>query len=114
VVSYALLGSSISQTRTVRFDTASNVWRLLGTDADLVVPSGPSALAFQGGTLVQVLSMDVFAPALARRWNGSAWSAFTTLTGVNSIEARAVVHQDTLFLGFTQGGSAGVARLNVP
>ena len=34
VVSYALVGSSVSQTRTMRFDTPTNAWRLLGADAD--------------------------------------------------------------------------------
>lgn len=114
VVSYVLATSSTSQTRTVRFDTASNAWRLLGTDADQVVSQRQAALAFQGGTLVQVLPMNN-QTSLARRWNGSAWSAFTTLKGVVSVEARLVVQQDSLFIGFTQpGGSAGVARLDVP
>jgi hypothetical protein len=115
VVTYRKGGSSSSQTRTARFDGTTNRWELAGSEADQVAQGPNAALAFQRGTLVQVISAGNGSPTQGRRFDGTRWSAFTPLAPVESNEARAVVRQDTLFIVYRHPAQvAGVARLNLP
>ena len=114
------IGSQFRQTRVVRFNDTANLWELAGSDADQLTAVQNTALAFQGGTLVQVPvgffanSVDV-TTGQARRFNGTGWSAFTSLQPVSGRNVRAVVRQNALFIVYaTPGASVGVARLNVP
>ena len=123
VVAYGrFLGSQSQTTRVVRFNEAATRWELLGTEQDQLSPQRQTALAFQGGTLVQVAS-GVGQSGLgteARRLNGASWSGLTPLQPVRSAVARAVVDRGVLFIVYTHltdccgPGGAGVARLNVP
>ncbi len=104
----------------MRFNEAANRWELAGAEADQVPNGAHAALAFQGGTLVQLLSRVNSEATQARRFDGARWSAPTSLLPVVSKESRAVVRQDQLFMVYTHdtvccgGSGAGVARLNVP
>lgn len=121
VVAYGkFIGSQIRQTRVVRFNDAATRWDLVGSEADQLTAVQNTALAFQGGTLVQVPvgffanSVD-FTTGQARRFNGTNWSAFTSLQPVSGRNVRAVVRQNALFIVYgTPNASAEVARLNVP
>lgn len=123
VVAYGrFLGSQSQTTRVVRFNEAATRWELLGTEQDQLSPQRQTALAFQGGTLVQVAS-GVGQSGLgteARRLNGASWSGLTPLQPVRSAVARAVVDRGVLFIVYTHlteccgPGGVGVARLNVP
>ena len=114
-VTYTKAGSSSSQTRTARFNVAANLWELVGSEADQLAQGPNTALAFQGGTLVQVVSAVNGSPTQARRFDGTRWGAFTSLPTVESNEARALVRQDTLFIAYRHPAQiAGVARLNLP
>ena len=120
VVAYGkFLGSqSSSTTRIVRFNEAATRWELLGTEQDQLSPRRQTALAFQGGTLVQVASFR--SATEARRFNGASWSGMTPLLPVRSAVARTVVDRGALFIIYTHlteccgPGGVGVARLNVP
>ena len=119
-VTWRKASSGARLTRTARFNVAGNRWDLAGSEADQM-PNGPhAALAFQGGTLVQVLSRVNSEPTQARRFDGTRWSAFTSLLPVQSTETRTVVREDQLFIVYTHdticcsGSGAGVARLNLP
>jgi hypothetical protein len=114
------IGSQIRQTRVVRFNDTASRWELVGSEADQLTAVQNTALAFQGGTLVQV-PVGFFANAVdfttgqARRFNGTSWSALTSLQPVSGRNVRAVVRQNALFIVYgTPNASAEVARLNVP
>lgn len=115
-----LFGSQVRQTRVVRFNDAANRWDLVGSEADQLTAVQNTALAFQGGTLVQV-PVGFFANGVdfttgqARRFTGTSWSAFTSLEPVAGRNVRAVVRQNVLFIVYgTPNASAEVARLNLP
>jgi hypothetical protein len=116
VVSYSKGGPNSFQARTSLFNEAANRWDVVGSEADQVSRRTDLALAFQGGMLVQVASGVDSVATQARRWDGTRWSAFTSLQPVSSLLTRAAVRQDTLFIVYTERGAprAGVARLNVP
>jgi hypothetical protein len=114
------IGSQFRQTRVVRFNDTAARWDLVGSEADQLTTVPNIALAFQGGTLVQV-PVGFFANAVdfttgqARRFNGGSWSAFTSLEPVSGRNVRAVVRQNALFIVYgTPNASAGLARVNVP
>ncbi len=121
VVAYGkFIGSQVRQTRIVRFNDLADRWDLVGSEADQLTAVQNTALAFQGGTLVQV-PVGFFANAVdvttgqARRFNGTGWSAFTSLQPVSGRNVQAVVRQNALFIVYTTpNASAGVARVNVP
>jgi hypothetical protein len=121
VVAYGkFIGSQFRQTRVVRFNDAATRWDVVGSEADQLLAVPNTALSFQDGTLVQ-LSVGFFANSVqtttgeARRFNGSGWSASTSLPPVSGWDVRAVVRQNALFIVYTTPNfTAGVARLNVP
>lgn len=123
VVAYGkFLGSQSNTTRVVRFNEAATRWDLVGREDEQLSPQRSTALAFQGGTLVQVASgigQSGFGTE-ARRLNGASWSGLTPLQPVRSAVARTVVDRGVLFIVYTHlteccgPGGVGVARLNVP
>lgn len=116
VVSYSKAGPNSFQARTSRFNEPDNRWDVLGSEADQVSRRTDVALAFQRGTLVQVASGVESVATQARRWDGTRWSDFSSLQPVLSLQTRALVRQDTLFIVYSErfAPRTGVARLNVP
>ncbi|HEX2546740.1 MAG TPA: Ig-like domain-containing protein [Ramlibacter sp.] len=103
-------------TRVRRFDATTNRWVQVGTDAEQLLPAEEVLVAFQGSSLVQVATR----PAAGRRFTGTAWTAFSSLSPVQSVATNIVVFQGALFLVYTHdtvccgGSGVGVARIDVP
>jgi hypothetical protein len=106
---------------TLGFNATATSWALLGSSSDQAQGTREGALAFQGGSLVQVLGVPgTFSTGQARRWNGTAWSAFTNLAPVQNALMMLTVNQGSLFMAYQHlnpccgPDGASVVKLNVP
>lgn len=107
--------------KVLGFNATARTWALLGTASDQLLGVREGDLAFQGGSLVQVVGVPgTFSTGQARRWNGSAWSGFINLTPVQNGPTMLTVGQGSLYLAYQHFATccgpdgATVVKLNLP